>query len=400
MSTFAQKTNILIFNDAIPYAASFGIGTYVYILREIFQNTPYNLYIITRRDVEECTRSYNDNCYFIDYPSGDNDDGIIKMLSLYIDNFGESICFLNFYSQFELTKAIKQINPDIKVIGIIHYLSWVWQTNGNEMIFKEKISSGRLQDKNKDIVAAFDDEKDKIHLLDRVVALSDDSFSILKSTYQVDSNKLAIIPNGLNDKYLPLCKEDIKKDLLVNEHEKIILFVGRIDAMKGVDMLVLAFNKVLKAVDNCRLVIVGEGNFSLVSPFINGAASKITFTGSIPRVQVEKWYQIADIGILPTLSEECSFVGIEMMMHGLPIISTNGRGVRNMFVDMENSLTADCQNGRMIFEQELCEAIIKLLGDKSLSAMLGEKARKYYLDNYQLKLMKQRYLSLLEEIKE
>lgn len=396
MSTLNKKTNILIFNDAISYAASFGIGTYISILREIFQNTPYYLYIITSRDIEECTRSYNDNCYFIDYPSVDNDaqNSVIRMLSLYIDDFDESICILNFYSQFELTKIVKQISPNIKVIGIIHYLSWVWQTMGNEQVFKEKIGTGRLQEKNKDVVEAFDDEKEKIHLLDKVIVLSDDSFSMLKSTYEVNSNKLAVIPNGLNDKYVPLCQGDIKKDLRVNKDEKIILFVGRIDAMKGVAMLVLAFNKILQTVDNCRLVIVGEGNFSLVSPFINGAASKITFTGGISRVQVDKWYQIADIGILPTLSEECSFVGIEMMMHGLPIISINGRGVRNMFHHMKNCLSVDCQSGREVFENELSEAILKLLDSETLCNELRKKSRQWYLDNYQLKFMQQKYLSL------
>lgn len=177
-----------------------------------------------------------------------------------------------------------------------------------------------------------------------------------------------------------------------------MLYVGRLDVMKGVDMLVSAFRTISQQIDNCRLIIVGDGDFKIVSTIIAPVASKITFTGRIPSRDVDKWYRIVDVGVFPTLSEECSFVGIEMMMYGLPIVATNGRGVRNMFHHMQNCLSVDCQRGRKVFETELSEAILKILNSETLANDLRKKSRQWYLDHYHLKFMQQKYLSLLEDI--
>ena len=58
--------------------------------------------------------------------------------------------------------------------------------------------------------------------------------------------------------------------------------------------------------------------------------SKVCFTGKIPKDQLYTFYQIADAGTLPSFSEQCSYVGIEMLMHGLPWIGTNSSGLKEM----------------------------------------------------------------------
>lgn len=67
-------------------------------------------------------------------------------------------------------------------------------------------------------------------------------------------------------------------------------------------------------------------------------STKVTYTGHLERKELKKWYQMADIGVIPSYTEQCSYVGIEMMMHGLPIVTSDGFGLRDMFKDQGNAI--------------------------------------------------------------
>lgn len=190
-------------------------------------------------------------------------------------------------------------------------------------------------------------------------------------------------------------KLQLKKEFNLDQYEKILLYVGRIDELKGINILLASYNMIISKRPESKLIIIGDGSLSILSGYINNAASKLIFTGKVSKLTLHKWYQIADVGILPSYSEECSFVGIEMMMHGLPIVASNGRGVRNMFHHMQNCLSVDCQSGRKVFEYELSEAILKILDSETLANDLRRKSRQWYLDHYQFKFMKEKYLSLI-----
>jgi len=98
-------------------------------------------------------------------------------------------------------------------------------------------------------------------------------------------------------------------------------------------------------------------------------AAKVTYTGLNEKKEIRRWYQIADIGIIPSFSEQCSYVGIEMMMHGLPVVASDGFGVRNMFQDGVNAKVAkigDRKNPKH-FISGLTVAILELLFSESKS---------------------------------
>lgn len=121
-------------------------------------------------------------------------------------------------------------------------------------------------------------------------------------------------------------KERVKKSLGLPKHEKIILYAGRLVEEKGLGYLIKAFRMLLKKNPDCRLVIAGDGDLSKYI-YESRYCSKITFVGKLPHKELYLLYQIADIGVLPSLMEQCSYTVIEMLMFGLPIIGTTTPGI-------------------------------------------------------------------------
>ena len=160
-----------------------------------------------------------------------------------------------------------------------------------------------------------------------------------------------------------------------------------------------AFCILLKEFSNIRLVLAG----SLLPEFVlsNYAhiSTKVTYTGHLERKELKKWYQMADIGVIPSYTEQCSYVGIEMMMHGLPIVTSDGFGLRDMFKDQGNAIVVPIgkrtkKNGT--FSENLVHALTMLLSSETLMNEIGRNARKAYLKHYGLCQMKEGYKRLLD----
>ena len=177
--------------------------------------------------------------------------------------------------------------------------------------------------------------------------------------------------------------------------------MGRFDKNKGIFCLLNSFSEILTQHLNCRLVIVGyDGNIKQILKGCNRIWNKTTITGQLNREELFDWYQIADIGVIPSYSEQCSYVGIEMMMHQMPIVASDGYGVRNMFQEGENALIAAIGNRENDdeFVQNLANRILELLEDDEKRERIARGARKAYEERYTIDRMKEAYLQLLDNL--
>ena len=75
------------------------------------------------------------------------------------------------------------------------------------------------------------------------------------------------------------------------------------------------FNKIVDEYPDCRMILIGDGDINNVIKYAREAISKITFVGRLDKKKLYQWYSIADIAVFPSYYEECSYVGIEMLMH-------------------------------------------------------------------------------------
>jgi glycogen synthase len=155
----------------------------------------------------------------------------------------------------------------------------------------------------------------------------------------------------------------------LNKTDKIVLFLGRITIQKGIWFLVHAARDVVKHVPNAKFVIVGRGDqfdeiVSLVSDA--GLSDNFLFTGWLQGVDVHKAFQMADVFVMPSVSEPFGLVALEALKNNTPIIVSKQSGVSEI---VHNALTVDFWDTR-----DMANKIINVLQYDSLREVLQEES--------------------------
>lgn len=332
---------------------------------------------------------------------------IIKFFRLYIRDSSDNIFFVNHLPCDKLVEILKRDYPLSKVIFTIHDLGWTSRCMGDVDKFKRMIENMNDVEEGANVVWDFYAKEMKTYgLVDRVVCLSRDTYNLLQAVYSLSAEKISLIPNGFwgreNGKQC-YDQEELKKELFIPANEKIILYVGRPTKPKGMHALLTAFHSILKNDSNVRLVIIGSDNSNRIENLINissSFATHVSFLGLINKKELEKWYAVADIGVIPSYYEQCPYVGIEMMMHGLPVVASDGFGLRNMFQDRVNALVAPIgeREDTEEFSRNLAKAIDELLSSEELRKTLGRNAQETYHSCYSEKQMLKGYKDLLASL--
>ena len=116
----------------------------------------------------------------------------------------------------------------------------------------------------------------------------------------------------------------------IHKDEKIVLFLGRITMQKGPEYFLAAAKKVLEVMDNVKFVMAGSGD--MIRRTIEMAASmgighKVLFTGFLRGPDVEKVFKMADLYVMPSVSEPFGIAPLEAMSQNVPVIISKQSGV-------------------------------------------------------------------------
>lgn len=155
-------------------------------------------------------------------------------------------------------------------------------------------------------------------LADRVVVNSEFSRQALRQQ-GVPAEKLVVIP---------LCfeaRQENQKLEMGNRKSKAplrVLFLGQVILRKGIQYLLAAARQLIN--ENIHFDVVGPLGISEMA--VKTAPSNLTFHGRANRDQTAKWYQQADVFVLPTLSDGFALTQLEAMAHGLPVVATPNCG--------------------------------------------------------------------------
>ena len=140
----------------------------------------------------------------------------------------------------------------------------------------------------------------------------------------VDPSRVAVIPCGVNlDLFRPMEKMAARELAGFNKDEKIILYVGRLDPLKGLDRLLDAF-ELLSLKNPVRLVIIGGDRT------FEDEKRKIVFLGRRPQSELPVYYSAADVFVLPSYYESFGLVGLEALACGTPVIASDVGDYRNI----------------------------------------------------------------------
>ncbi len=192
------------------------------------------------------------------------------------------------------------------------------------------------------VQSLLDNESLTYSLVDRIITVTKHGKEHLINKL-VDERKIIPIYNGI-DPHLFERKDteiNIRRKYGIGIDEKIVLYSGRIDHIKGLKYLSGAFFLLLKKLPACRLVIAGNGDYKELIRVSNVFSSNINYLGFIPFEDIVALYQEASIGVIPSLEEHCSYVALEMLHCGLPVVATKIGGLKEIFIHNENAFLVD-----------------------------------------------------------
>ena len=184
----------------------------------------------------------------------------------------------------------------------------------------------------------FDSEQKIMHSCDHVLVMTEAESNDIQHLYDVSSTKISVIPAGVDVEMFKPISQDLAREELGLGHGNILLFVGRIDPIKGLDILLESVAMLLDYVD-FHLVIVG-GNLQLDEDTQNlkrkitelNLDSSVTLIGSVPQHKLPYFYSASDLLVLPSHYESFGFVALESMSCGRPVVASRVGGLPS-FVD-------------------------------------------------------------------
>lgn len=333
-------------------AAQYGVGTYIRQMFEFFRQTSsVRLTIVelnseVKEVTEECDNSGKVRYLKIPAQKSEGRKGdvaycyrnIAYLFALHFLKDEQNVLHLNYLHHAPLADWLKKIGVEFYLLVTIHYLDWCFMLKGNTRLFRSIIHKEEQSNEwGEKIRNSYERDKRLFQHSDKVICLSQYTQNLLREDYGVEKEKLVVVYNGLKDEAIKLSKEERlekRSALGFRETDKIILFVGRLDRIKGVQYLIEAFRQVIRKNPNSRLVIVGDGDYDKYLKQCAGIWSYVVLTGKVEKEVLYTFYQIADVGVLPSFHEQCSYVAIEMLMHGLPLIGTGSTGLKEMVEGM------------------------------------------------------------------
>ena len=170
----------------------------------------------------------------------------------------------------------------------------------------------------------YDIEQQGMHAAAKVIAVSNLTKNTILKHYDVPSEKVEVVHNaaehsGNESQHIPL-----------DEADKIVLFLGRITMQKGPEYFLAAAKKVLEEINNVKFIMAGNGDMmhrTIELAARMGIGHKVLFTGFLRGEDVDRAYQMADLYVMPSVSEPFGIAPLEAMNRNVPVLISKQSGV-------------------------------------------------------------------------
>jgi glycosyltransferase involved in cell wall biosynthesis len=279
-----------------------------------------------------------------------------------INNYKPDIIKTWLYDANIVGRLVQIFNPKIPIITTLHTLEYEPETIRAANWSPYKIEGLRQIDK-------ITTQLTKPHF----AACSQYVKKSFQKRLNLPESQMRVIYNGINPGLLECAADEpqqIRRDLNIPKDAFVYVTVGRIDAMKNHALLLRAFPKVLLAVPQAYLTIVGMGVLEQeLKDLANllGIAQKVRFLGR--RKDVGACLEMANVFVFPTLSEGHPLALVEAMFKKLPSIASNIEVLREVLTDNENGLLFNPNE-----PNDLAMAMIKLYRKPELRERLSRQA--------------------------
>jgi glycosyltransferase involved in cell wall biosynthesis len=178
-----------------------------------------------------------------------------------------------------------------------------------------------------------------------IIARSENLKRETVEVFRLDEARVHVIRSGVDlTLFRPLEKQPARAKLGMVDGRDIVLFVGNLSPIKGVQYLIEALPAVSRSKNDVLCVLVGDG--SMREPLERRIEEldlhhHVSFVGEQPHEKIPLWMNAADILVVPSLSEGVPNVVVEALACHLPVVATKVGDIPNLISHMENGLLID-----------------------------------------------------------
>ena len=219
-------------------------------------------------------------------------------------------------------------------------------------------------------------ERGMVQACDRIIAATEQERTDLINYYHAPPGRIAVVPCGVNLELFRSMDKELARCYLGLDERRTILFVGRIEALKGIDDLLRAM-ACLQDYRGIRLVVVGGDEQSQPEldglrnlAYSLGIGDSVDFIGMVDQQELPYYYNAADVCVIPSYYESFGLVALESLACGTPIVATRVGVIESLF-ERHNA-------GYMVDDHEpshLAEGIINVLSTTGLRSKTAEESR-------------------------
>ncbi len=369
-----------------------GMNVYVLELSKALASNGIEVDMYTRCQDE--TNTYIEeimpNLRLIHLPAGPMKAVDKKKLIQYIGEFTDS--FISFIKQHNLTYDTyhchyylsgligldinKKNNTKLPLVMTFHTLALM-----KNLVARDELEKEELERINAELLLTKE--------VDRIIVPTDTEKNYLEYLYQADSKKITIIPPGVNiDFFKPLNKEASKLKIGAKMSDKILLFVGRIEPLKGLDMLMYALKVLIMQnpeLSVCLWIVGGDilqkqelwsHQLKMLQQLkdILHLTTHVKFVGQKRQEDLPDYYNAAEMVIMPSHYESFGIVTLEAMACGIPVITTNVAGVSQL-IDKQHAALITSVNNPLLLASQINYLLTDTVAHKHISNELRIKAQ-------------------------
>ena len=214
----------------------------------------------------------------------------------------------------------------------------------------------------------YDIERHGMHAAARVITVSNYTRNIVVNRYSVPPEKVEVVYNGID--FSDSCAAGAPQAAPAGS-DKVVLFLGRMTMQKGPEYFLYAAKKVLEKENNVKFVMAGDGDrlygtIDLAAWL--GIGHKVFFTRFLRGADVDRVYQMADLYVMPSVSEPFGIAPLEALQHNVPVLVSKSSGIAEAF---HNALKVDFWD-----IDEMANKIVAVLRHPPLQETLRANGRK------------------------
>ncbi|MDD5616188.1 MAG: glycosyltransferase family 4 protein [Candidatus Methanoperedens sp.] len=172
--------------------------------------------------------------------------------------------------------------------------------------------------------------------VDKIISVSDENKNYFLNKYPFIKNKIVVIPVSIDlNIFKPLDRNDCKKKYGFDENDKVILYVGRFEKEKRIEIIINIYNEIIedKRFSNIKLLLVGSGKEKnqIYSQTVKN--QNIFIKGPVSHNEIPEILNCSDVLILSSLYEGMPTVVLEALACGVPVVSTDVGDINKVVIN-------------------------------------------------------------------